>query len=243
METIQSLLTDAGVNVPMCCAAVVGISVIIGIAYHIDRKQAAALQEIADTIGFEFSTKEDEELMAKLRRFPLFNRGQRSSRHMGNVMTRTTDNIRIDIFDYHYSIPDRRYEDSNSFDTHSLTVVCFASPALQLPVFSLEPEGSFNRASMPMGCMDIDFVEHSEFSVKFRLSGNDEIEVREFFDQETLDFFSRQKGLYVQTGSGVLIYFQKGQRNPEQIREFLDEAYVTYGAITERLSRASSTLK
>lgn len=91
-------------------------------------------------------------------------------------MTTETDNIRVDIYDYQFTIRKTGSGGRDASDTHRQTVVCLASPALQLPDFSLEPEGFFNRVSMPMGCMDIDFVENSEFSDKFRLSGDDETE-------------------------------------------------------------------
>ena len=39
----------------------------------------------------------------------------------------------------------------------------------------------------------------------FGILADDATEVREFFDQELLDFFSRLDGIHVKTGHGVFI--------------------------------------
>ena len=88
-----------------------------------------------------------------------------------------------------------------------------------------------------MGMQDIDFDQHPEFSDQFRLTGEDEGAIRDFFDQELLDFFAPQNGLCLQCSPGFFIYFRKGRRDADQIRDFLDQAYSTYAALNDRFSR------
>ena len=210
------------------------IAFIIWFYRHLEKKRTAALQQIADSMGLTFSAKQDDELMARLRELPLFNRGH--GRKMRNVMTTESDNLRLNIFDYQFTTGGGQHS-----HTHRYSVVSFASASLQLPILSIQPEGFFAKLGAAMGMQDIDFDQHPEFSDQFRLTGEDEGAIRDFFDQELLDFFAPQNGLCLQCSPGFFIYFRKGRRDADQIRDFLDQAYSTYAALNDRFSRSDST--
>ena len=161
------------------------IGFIIWFYRHLEKKRTAALEQIADIIGLTFSAEQDDELLARLRELPLFKRGH--SRKMRNVMTTEADNLRLNIFDYQFTTGGGK----NSH-THRYSVVSFASASLQLPLLSIQPEGFFAKLGAAMGMQDIYFDQHPEFSDQFRLTGEDEGAIRDFFDQELLDFFAPQ---------------------------------------------------
>ena len=170
--------------------------------------------------------------MERTEEFSLFNKGH--SRKIHNVMTTEADSLRLTMFDYRYTVGG-----GQNSQTHRQTVVAFESDALELPAFSLRPEGFFNRIGAALGMQDIDFTEHPEFSQSFVLSGLDEAAVREFFDQKLLDLFAKDKKVCLQSTKGAFVFFHKGRRKPEEIRGCMDQAFTIHTAFIDRLSRKS----
>jgi len=207
---------------------------IIWLLIHAAKKRREALMALATEMGLQFSEVQDEDLLLKMQAFSLFNKGH--GRKMKNVMTTETDDARLSIFDYQYTTGGGQHS-----HTHQQTVVALESDTLELPVFSLRPEGFFQKIGAAIGMQDIDFETHPDFSDSFVLTGNDEQAVRSFFDETILDLFVHHKGICVESTPGTFIYFRNGQRKPEQIREFMNQAYGIYSAFEDRLSRSGAT--
>ena len=208
------------------------ISVVGGIIWlvrHVEKKRREALMALSTEIGLQFSEVQDEDLLARMQAFSLFNRGR--SRTMRNVMTTETDVARLSIFDYQF-----RTGGGDNSRTHRQTVVALESDTLEIPEFSVCPEGVFQKIGAAIGMQDIDFAQHPEFSDAFSLTGNDEPLVRSFFDDKILDVFVQHKGICVESAPGMFIYFRHGLRKPDQIREFMNHAYMIYSAFVERCS-------
>jgi hypothetical protein len=207
---------------------------IILLVKHAAKKRREALMALAAEMGLQFSAEQDEELLVSMNTFPLFNKGR--SRSMRNVMTTETDVARLSIFDYQYTTGG-----GDSSRTHQQTVVAFESDTLELPVFSLRPEGFFQKIGAAIGMQDIDFEKHPEFSDSFVLTGNDEPTVRMFFDENIRNLFVQHNGSCIETAPGMFIYFNYGRRKPEQIRELMNQGYTIYSAFVDRLSRSGAT--
>ena len=198
-----------------------------------EKKRTEAMQAVAADIGLQFSATKDDELLAKMNAFSLFNKGR--SRRMKNVMTAATDIARLTIFDYQYTTGGGQHS-----HTHRHTVVSLESDALSLPVFALRPEGVFQKIGAAIGMQDIDFEGHPEFSNSCVLTGDDEQSVRTFFDTELLEWFARQEGICVESTPGHFIYYCRGRRKSEDIRELMNEAWAVHSVFVERLSRTFS---
>ena len=103
----------------------------------------------------------------------------------------------------------------------------------------MRPENIFDIVGSALGFQDIDFEDHPQFSKTFVLKGNDEPAIREFFDNQLLDFFAGRQGICFECSPGLLIYFRGGKKSKvEELRGFLSEGYSVYAAFVERLSRA-----
>jgi len=214
-----------------------GVIVLVGfliwLFLHLEKKRANALQAIAAEIGLQFSATHHEDLSASMQKFPLFNKGR--GRKIRNVMSTETDIARLTIFDYQY-----RTGGGDNSRTHRQTVVALESEALRLPSFSLRPESVFHKIGAAIGMQDIDFEEHADFSDNFVLTGDEQL-VRQFFDNGLLNEFAKRQGISVETAPGSFIYFRTRRCKPEQIREYMSQAYAIYSAFVDRLSRSTST--
>ena len=213
---------------------IVLLGFLIWLFLHLEKKRANALQAIAAEIGLQFSATHHEDLSASMQKFPLFNKGR--GRKIRNVMSTETDIARLTIFDYQY-----RTGGGDNSRTYRQTVVALESEALRLPSFSLRPESVFHKIGAAIGMQDIDFEEHADFSDNFVLSGDDEQLVRQFFDNGLLNEFAKRQGISVETAPGSFIYFRTRRCKPEQIREYMSQAYAIYSAFVDRLSRSTST--
>ena len=189
-----------------------------------EKERSLILNALATEIGLEFLPAQDDELLAKMQVFSLFNKGH--TREMKHVMKTKTDNVKMTLFDYAYTTASGEHH-----SRHTQTVVAFEHESLSLPKFTLSTEGLFNKIGAAIGFQDIDFDEHSEFSKSFVLKGEDEPAIRNFFDRDKLEFFAQRKKSYIETAHSFFIYTRDGRKKPEQIREFLKEGYSVYTAL------------
>ena len=226
------------------------ITGIILLVRHQEKVRREALQEFADSLGLEFHAKGHSKIQSRIAGFKLFNQGD--SRKMKNVICGETEVVNVAIFDYQYSTGA-----GNSRSTHSQTVVAMEARELEIPAFTMRPEHFFDRLGSMLGFQDIDFEDHPEFSKMFVLKGENETQIRDFFDRPLLDFFATRKGISFegtaspgekaeefspaigqQERTGRFIYFKGGKPvKPEELRDLLNQGYSVYAAFMERLQR------
>ncbi len=228
---------NGGQKIPIVVVVIAGaIALVAGIILmvrHFEKKRTAALNVIASEIGLAFSAIQDDELLARVRVFSLFNKGH--SRKMRNVMKAEGESATLAIFDYQYTTGSGKHQ-----QCHSQTVVSVESDSLSLPSFTLWSEGLLAKLGAMMGAQDIDFDEHPEFSKSFVLKGDDVPAIRDFFDVEKLDFFAERRGAYIETAPNLFIYFRGKRRKPEQIRELMTDGYTAYAVFGGRSPNGSS---
>ena len=200
------------------------ILLIVRIVKRREKERTLILNALAMEIGLDFLPAQDDELLAKMQIFSLFDKGH--SCEMKNVMKTKTDNVKMTLFDYAYTIGGGQHS-----RRISQTIVTFEHDSLNLPKFTLSPEGLFNKIGAAIGFQDIDFDEHPEFSKTFVLKGEDEPAIRNFFDRDKLEFFAQRKESYIETAHSFFIYTRDGRKKPEQIREFLKEGHSVYTAL------------
>lgn len=154
---------------------------------------------------------------------------------MKNVLTGETDEVRLAIFDYKYTTGSGK----NSH-TYLQTVASIESESLQIPQFTMRPEGLFDAVGGVLGFQDIDFDHHPEYSKAFVLKSEQEEMVREFFDTPILDFFAGKKGICVEGLPGKMIFYRGSKRvKPENFKELLADAYEIYGLFVDRGQRGN----
>lgn len=213
-------------------ASISGIVVAIILwSLHVEKKRRTSMESFANALGLTFFESGHDALLSRLRRFQLFNSGRR--RTMTNVILGETEVASIAIFDYRYTTGGGKNQ-----TTHTQTVVAMESASLELPSFTMRPEHVFDRVGSALGFQDIDFADHPQFSKMYVLKGEDETAIREFFDQQMLDFFAGRPGICFECMPGMFIYFRARRRQKvDEMRTYLEEGYTVYQAFAERLSR------
>lgn len=206
-------------------AILVVLSIIVGTAAA-NKKRTESLQRIAEELNLTFSKESDTRLLTVMNRFKLFNRGR--SRKMKNVMQADTEIARLSIFDYQYTTGG-----GNNSRTHRFSVVSMESDELKLPDFGIRPEGFFDRIGSMLGRQDIDFADDQAFSDAFVLSGSNEDEIRNFMTAELRKELLHHTDSCIESDQGVFIFYRKGRRKPEEIRELMDEGFGVYTAFRD----------
>jgi hypothetical protein len=206
------------------------VGLVLWLVFRYEKKRTAALEIVANEIDLQFSPHKDERLLAKLQQFRLFNWGH--SRRMKNVMTAVTEHATMTIFDYQFTTGG-----GNHSRTHSHTLVAMEMTALQLPRFSIWPEGWTDKIEAKLGFQDIDFDQHPEFSSKFVLQADDETAVRCFLTNQILDMFVTRPEISVDAIPGLFTYMKARRSKPEEIRELMAEAYAFAKVFQENPAR------
>ena len=121
----------------------------------------------------------------------------------------------------------------NSRKTIVQTVICFHSPQLSLPDFSMRREEWHHKLRSKLGYQDIDFESHPtavEFSKKYLLRGKDEQTIRALFTDAVLTFFAAHPDKVCVEGSDdQLIWYQPGKIiEPEDIPAFMKEGFEVF---------------
>jgi len=207
---------------------VLGAVVAIVIGRLRDKKRTETLTQMASELGLIFTPQGDAELQQRMSDFELFSRG--SSRRLTNLMVGETDDVRLAIFDYKYTV-----SSGQNSSTYRQSVAAIESPGLMVPEFAMRPERFIDNLGGLLGFQDIDFEEHPEFSNAFVLKSKQEDDVRLFFSVPILDYFVGQGGVCVEAAAGRMIFYRANQRvAPGQLKELLATAYEIYGLFTDR---------
>jgi len=183
-----------------------------------EKERTQALQQLAATLGWSFAADAPLTQIAWLDRFTLFSQGR--SRQIRNFMYGQAQGVKAAVFDYIYVTGSGK-----SQQTHYQTVVYLEPVNLALPMFSLRPETLFHRMLSAFGYQDIDFGQRPEFSKQYILRGQNELAIRQAFNDRVLSFFEGYDGTCVDAGGNQLFIYRAGQRfQPPEI-----EGYVGLG--------------
>lgn len=192
---------------------------IVAVGYMMERKRTEAIRQVAEELGLTFYPSGDGQPLAALAGLYLFSRGH--SKKITNVMQGEANDVEVKILDYKYVIGSGK-----SAQTLKQTVVCFRSPELDLPNFSLRPEGFLHKVRAFFGYQDINFDTHPQFSKHYLLRGTNEASIRGLFHEGALSFYDDRPGLCTEGNRERLVFYRAGRREkPEQMRSFLAEGF------------------
>ncbi|UCE50123.1 MAG: hypothetical protein JSW47_08170 [Phycisphaerales bacterium] len=209
----------------LAAAVLIAVTFLVLDRWWEPKKRTQQLRQIAPTMGFSFSARDQENLPSTLEGFNLFSRGY--SKTVYNVLKGPWGDTSWMVFDYDYKA---RVGDKT--DTYRQTVAYTNLGQVTLPRFSLGPESFFHKFADIIGLRDIDFWHHPAFSKKYRLKGSDEETIRKLFNDELLDLFERkQKRPNVEAdGNKIIIYYFSrfsiaGNRiRPRDLETFMEQA-------------------
>ena len=213
--------------IPLAIIALILGGLLIHRTVKRDEQRLKKLKDFAEQMGMEFSAKGDSALLESLSAFDLFSQ---SGVKITNVLHGDSEQLGYGE-DFEVRILEHIYSSGES--TISQTVICFRSPQLSLPDFSMRPEHFFHKIGSVLGYQDIDFESHPtavEFSKKYLLRGKDEQKIRALFTDTVLTFFSVDRDKVWLEGSGdQLISYRWCQLiEPEDIPAFMKEGFEVF---------------
>ncbi len=208
------------------------ITLILG-GLFIHRKGKVAEQrtkkfkDFAEHMGMKFSEKGDSALRESLSAFDLFSVVQV---YLTNVLHGDSEQLGYSE-DFEVRILECVYPSGKS--AISQTVICFRSPQLSLPDFSMRREEWHHKMGSALGYQDIDFESHptaAEFSKKYLLRGKDEQKIRALFTDTVLTFFAAHPDkVCLEARLDQLIWYQSGKTiEPEDIPAFMKEGFEVF---------------
>ncbi len=201
---------------------IVGIALVVVVAVLVVewyRKQLRAkhLRAIAAQLGYAFA-EDGTGLVGSLGWSGLFSHGLHSGQTT-NALRTEAEGGAVTTLDYRYTIGVAKNQ-----RTVRQTVLILDSERLDLPAFTLRPEGLSQKLGGVMGQQDIDFQEQPDFSSAYVLQGSDEAQIRALFDAEKLAFFAQRRGLSIEGDGHRLVYYRDHKLvSPQSIQSFIEE--------------------
>ncbi len=195
---------------------VIGLFVVIGVySWQKEKERTRQLQLLASQMGWSFAADAPLNMIAGLEQFALFDSGQ--GKRITNFMYGQASGTKTAVFDYAYTTGSGKNR-----QTHRQSVVYLEPNSLNLPHFSLRPEGLISKILTAFGYQDIDFGQRPEFSRQYILRGPDEAAIRRTFNDALLSFYEANPGTCTDGGGNQLFVFRGGYRfQPQEIQQYV----------------------
>ena len=233
--------------IPLVIIGLILVGLLILRAQKLSEQRLKKLKDFAEQMGMEFSEKGDSALLESLSAFDLFSK---SGVKITNVLYGDSEQLGYGE-EFEVRILECTQDIGEDGQVHQ-TVICFRSPHLSLPDFSMRPEHVFHKIGSVLGYQDIDFESHptaAEFSKKYLLRGKDEQKIRVLFTDKVLTFFAAhpdvgnghlpfwhwsQHMVCVEGSGDQLILYRDGIRiKPEDIPAFMKEGFEVFRVFTQ----------
>lgn len=164
------------------------------------------LQELAQEQAYEFTSQVNWNT-SYLKNFHFFE--IRPIEQKSNCLKGSFKELNMD-----WEIADVTFNEGVAFTAEVFhTTVMVLKLNHQIPVFSMEKEGVFekifDRVMALTGYQNIGFDMYTGFSKKFLVMGKDEEEIRTFFNQELIQFFENNQIYHLESNGEALLIFDK----------------------------------
>ena len=215
-------------------------------ARKLSEQRSKKFKNLAEQMGMEFSEKGDSALLESLSAFDLFSQ---SGVKITNVLHGDSEQLGYGE-EFEVRVLECVYQSGQNIINQ--TVICFRSPQLSLPDFSMRPEHFLHKLGSVLGYQDIDFESHQAaavFSKKYLLRGKDEQKIRALFTDKALTFFAAhpdvgnghlpfwhwsQYEVCVEGSGDQLILYRAGIGiKPEDIPAFMKEGLEVFRVFTQ----------
>lgn len=164
------------------------------------------LQNLANEKDYQFTNQVDWNT-SYLRNFHFFE--IRPIERKSNCIKGTFKELNVE-----WEIADVTFNEGAAFTAEVFTTtVMILKLNKQIPIFSMEKEGVFDRIFDRVmafsGYKDIDFEMYSDFSKKFLIMGNNEEKIRSFFTNDIIRFFENHQIYHLESNGEALLIFDK----------------------------------
>lgn len=179
------------------------------------KERMMIMQSAAAQLGWTFSAEAPWNYIPGLDRFALFNQGH--GKEIKNMMYGEAKGVKAAVFDYNYTTGSGK-----NTATYHQSVVYLEPANLNVPHFSLRPEGIMSKVLSMLGYQDIDFGQRPNFSQQYLLRGENELAIRQTFNDRVLAFYENYPGTCADGGGNQLFLFRAGYRfQPQEIQSFV----------------------
>jgi hypothetical protein len=214
-----------------------GALALVGVVAYVqhwrEKNRSKQLQVLAGTLGLDFSPGPNTLLTRPLETFSLFNQGR--ERTAWNVMTGGTEDERLLLFDYRYTVGTGKHK-----QTVKRTVVCFESTQLDVPQFEIRPETWFDKITQLFGVQEVDLENFPEFSKRYYLVGNPK-RMAQLFTEPLVRKFESLRDVAAAGHGKQLVFYRMGHRaNVENFRTLMEDAYAVYALLKQGLAQPES---
>jgi hypothetical protein len=193
-----------------------------------ERERTRQFANVANLLGWQFAEAADMSWIPNLEKFALFSQGH--SKSLNNVMYGELNGVKAALFDYYYVTGHGKHR-----STHNQSVAYFEPRQLNLPFFSLRPENALHKIISLFGYQDIDFGNRPDFSSQYLLRSQDEVALRNCFNDALLGFYEMNQGASTDGGGNQLFIFRQNSRTePHEAQRFLDWALQLQGLYSSR---------
>ncbi|WP_339684922.1 SulP family inorganic anion transporter [uncultured Nonlabens sp.] len=175
-------------------------------------KRQTTLQEIADnySLNYEADVKEDTEVLDEFRYF----RTKRIEKIYNRLFNKDAS---FSVFDIHYS------EGEFIAKEDVRTTMLHIKFDHQIPEFTLDSEGFLERVYAIAGYNDIPIDNHSDFSKRFYLLGDEPKLVQDYFTDDLVRFFESNTYYHVESdGISLLVFKSQRTAGVKEIKQLLD---------------------
>ncbi len=176
---------------------------IIAVGIMTERKRKASYAAFAAGRGFEYLPEATSGPVMKVLESELAAGGRHHS--LKNVILGHYSDIYLALFDLSF------ITGSGKNSQRHVHTVLMMPTAGAVPDFRLKPEGLFERIGDRFNPQDIDFVNYPEFSRMFVLKGDNEEQVRAFFNDARIRFLESWPGISIEAMSNNLLYYHYGK--------------------------------
>lgn len=195
---------------------------------HRERLRREDIEAAADAMGLAFQAVGDAGFEKRVSLFNLFNKGH--SKKILNIVIGEVPDLEIVIFDYHYTVGSGKNQKN-----HRRSVALIESQDLKVPAFTIRPENMFDKLGAIIGLQDIDFDTHPLFSKMFLLKGENETQIREFFNDPVLTMLEKKPKVCVEASSGKMIFYYATKPPKEnQVKAMFSEALEVHTILADR---------
>jgi carbonic anhydrase len=190
--------------------------------WYLNKKRRGNIKLAAESLNFTYSADNGKGLLESLGVFKLFNIG--GSKKITNIMTGNMNNIPVTVFDYSYITGG--YKNSRA---RRQSVVMFESERLRLPEFILQPQNILHKMGQVFGSKDIRFEAYLTFNKLYSLRGDDEVAIRNVFNDSVISYFERHPGLSIEAFTTRLLFYRAAkQAPPAKLESFIQESCEVY---------------
>lgn len=218
------------------------VTTILVAAWYFENARRNGLTKAAQRIGFTLESGQQRlPQFMDTADFYLFKQGPPL---IQNMMRGGRIGDRILVFNYTYEATEgfegRReipsLTDEGTILTHMQTVVAFHE-ITPLPHFDLSPNDRSKR-TLNADFSTVAFDEVPSFSQNYRLAAREEAKVRSLFDSDLLKHFANNPDWVIESRGDRIIFYQKDRRvKPDQITEFIDQAYALFDLFRTHVSQ------